>query len=467
MRDRNKYIKQLKKAIATPANIPEEGENQKNAPMQLISEDNFKVWIMSDDIFGDNQINVTSILSTTKLSDTIEHFLLGKIYAAMLNEYLDIKYANAIDALNSISINCTKNGIIIYLKGYVLKTLTELLEKINHDVLNFVPEQSRFEVIKAKLTKKYSNDLFIDPDYRITYESQRDFEMGNWSFTDREKAIPEITFQLLQNFVGKNSEALNEINLEAFIYGNIDEQNLVNMQDSIRTSLQKNIDEHIVPHATSTKTNFSPQNVPLVNQIQTKHQDHALLEVYLSEINSDDYLAIAEIRVLAKIIEPQFYRIMRTEKQLGYSVFSGAFYSYDFQAPHGIFFSVQQPETEEMNLWKNWLRPNFDDFTGKHMPEKLRSLTQDELDKIKKSFIDKLNERPKSRDVVYNNVFFEIKNQRYDFTRKQKIANAVNEITLESLAKRYHSLVQSDNRRIYGTNVQHIAMTAWDQPRST
>ena len=158
---------------------------------------------------------------------------------------------------------------------------------------------------------------------------------------------------------------------------------------------------------------------------------------------------------------------MRTEKQLGYSAFSGAFYSYDFQAPHGIFFSVQQPETEGMNSPKNWLRPNFDDFTGNHMPEKLIELTKGELDKIKKSFIDQLNGRPGSRDVVYNNMFFEIKNQRYDFTRKQKIANEVSKITLESLVKRYQSLVQSHNRRIYRTNVQHIAMTNWDKAVNT
>ena len=417
---------------------------------------------MPDDVFGNNQINVTSILLTTKFSDTISHFLLGQIYATMLNEYLGIKYANAIDALNSISINCTKNDIVIALEGYALETLTGLLEEINHDVLNFVPEQSRFEVIKDKLTKKYR---FIDPDYRIIYESQRDFEMGNWSFTDRVKAIPEITFQSLQNFI--TEEALREINLEAFIYGNIDKKNLIEEKDSIRTSLQKNIDEHIVSHATSTKTNFSPQEVSPVNQIQTKHKDHALLEVYLSETNSDDYLAIAEMYVLARVINSEFYNVMRTDKQLAYSAFSGAFYSYDSQVPHGIYFSVQQPETEKMKLTENWLRPNFDDFTGKHMLEKLRSLTQDELDKIKQSFIDQLNERPGSRDVVYDNMFFEIKNQRYDFTRKQKIANEVSKITLESLVKRYQSLVQSHNRRIYGTNVQHTAMTNWDKAVNT
>ena len=64
-------------------------------------------------------------------------------------------------------------------------------------------------------------------------------------------------------------------------------------------------------------------------------------------------------------------------------------------------------------------------------------------------------------------MFFEIKNQRYDFTRKQKIANEVSKITLESLVKRYQSLVQSHNRRIYRTNVQHIAMTNWDKAVNT
>ena len=469
LRGPNNHVNQLKETITAPARQPKAVEDQQKKPTEFTQEE-VKIWMMPDDIFGDKRIALTNILSVTKFNNTLEHFLLGTIYVEMLNEHLRMKYASAIDVGYAVGVNLENRSFKITVTGYLLEKLAQMIENVNDEMMHFSTDQSRFEVFKAQLIKAYNNDLYTDPDYRIIYESQRDL-LNGWTFTERARVIQGITWEKFQDFI-ENRALFGEIGMEAFIYGNIDQHKFetTNAQETIIASLRKNLRANFVRRSTKMDQKTSDaaaKSTHPAKKITTKHNDHALLEIYPTVIEKDDYTAMAEMLLLGRIIQPVFYNKIRTEKGLSYSPFSGFYADGIHHTQWRMNFSAQQTTEETMQREENWLRPHFDDCIGKHMPEALNALIPEKLETIKQSLIALLTQRPRNSAEVYHNILFEIVRQRYDFNHAQNIANAASNVTVEALRDRYHQLIMPENRHIYGANVEHIAMTNWDKPTHT
>ena len=317
------------------------GEKQEAfSPTEKYSDSSTALWYLSDRFFKNPKITLQSILLTPLFSDSIEHYLLANMYTELLQEYINIQYAPAaIDALNTIQVSWTRYGLNIAIEGYSLDKIIEIYGKVITDVNDkFQPSEERFDAIKDEKTREYADALLQPRD--IVNETREKFRRGSYSAKDLSKAIQQIDFKQLQDFI--TTVKTDGFALRHFIYGNIN-QALIDRLDiqALSGNLKQNSAYNTLPYADYIKDAST-----LLNSETFEHDlknTTVVMRVYPYAKRSDE--STVKSRLLDMIIKPDFYKQIRTEQQLGYIVWSGKYDILYRQNDFGLYFFIQCTKT--------------------------------------------------------------------------------------------------------------------------
>ena len=237
----------------------------------------------------------------------------------------------------------------------------------------------------------------------------------------------EILLKALSNIkpddvVKYMKELINESSITSFFYGNL-------VQDNVPNVLLLN--KYFFNHNVKIPELKTLKNINITHPNKNEKNNNVNFYFPIGKFNPLTWLNCFLIEL---ILQPKFFQILRTHKQLGYLV------NFNFTNISEEYFFIEKIQSnktcsevaKEMNIFNSTI---------------LDEIKKVNLEEIKTSAKNQLKENENTITEVYNRYLAEIISRKYLFNRKKIILDQMHNITLESLinfCKKY--LINNPNK---------------------
>ena len=388
----------------------------------------FKLWYKPDNEFLLPKGSVLVGVHSPVAGDSAEHHALLKMFTALVSDQLnELSYPATLAGLG-YDIAPDSRGFVIRLNGFddkQLLLLDEILSAI--DVADF--DARRFENIKREQIRHLENVIKEQPYRRVIDSLSTLLYRDQYSTEALLKAYQSITQQQLADY---QQRLLSETDLNILVHGNYRKSEAELISTKLRQVLLHK------PHATE------PVNIARLSEDQSVfpvHSDYAdaALLLYMQAGNMEK-VNRAALGLTAQILRSDFYTQLRTEKQLGYIVTSGAFPVRDVP---GIFFLVQSPVVGAGAIQqeiKHYLKAQL---------AVADAMTDEQFERQRNALIVRLSEQPKNlwerADLYWQNI-----GQHYfQFDMKQQLIVALESLTLEQWKSLFRQQLTTMHRAMW------------------
>ncbi len=235
-------------------------------------------------------------------------------------------------------------GLLITVKGFSDKH-KEIAQTVLNFVLQYRPELSEFnsaiESLKNLLSKKESEPL----DSRCG-KTLFSFLNGNNYSSDEILAVADkVTFEDMQKYL---ELLFTGFNLQFYVHGNTTPEDAVTM--SIQMAEMFDPERFGVKVRMDSKETTSQSVVPVSkivrlragqtirHHMKSKVQDNCVMLFF--QASDRDLKTEALLKLLASLMEPRFFQVLRTEKHLAYTL---AVSQMRLESCEGIFVYIQSP----------------------------------------------------------------------------------------------------------------------------
>jgi secreted Zn-dependent insulinase-like peptidase len=226
---------------------------------------------------------------------------------------------------------------------------------------------------------------------------------------------------------------LKKINIVSLAHGNIYQEEALSFAGLLKKVLLSSSQPVLVPRSQIIKL---ANGKNLVRQLNVDHDD-SVIAVYFQGADTS-FASKAQFSLLAHVLASPFFQELRTERQLGYVVFSSKLSL--LEAP-GIVFSVQSPTTNPVSLEKHI--ENFLFNYAKRIAKMSDAVFEDYKSGLLTRVLNK-EENLLERSARY---WKEINNEYYAFDSREQLAAAIRDITKQDLNRLYHKLLLDESRR--------------------
>lgn len=382
--------------------------------------------------------------------------LLASLWSQLLNSYLkDITYlANC--AYYNLGFYTAGTNLSISFSGYndstanILKeTLIKLKEFFYHN------DEKMFEDYRHKLETSIKNQL-LGQAYTQGFLAHVEAKEANESnIKSKIAAIESLNYDDLKNF---RKFWLRNIRMEHFIGGNYKEDDtqklFTDFEDQFENlvnSLNKVSPANDFLNGDSTNADDQFEILPNLKFISKddcntrralKLNEKTISVIELDNNNSNDRNSsiIVEFEVgpdpvyrseslfLTRFLKEKYFTEMRTNKQLGYSVFTSCSTALEVR---NIQFIIQG-DVENSHYCA---KITYDFIESLY--EELRQMPKDKFDLIIQGIGSSYKEKYKTSMSRYSEDMYEVFNHRYLFNKKQIIGREVENLTLEKVVKAF------------------------------
>ena len=414
--------------------IPESTTLIKNAekpkPELLRSTEGFDIWYTLDSTFGTPKANLFLSLRSPVANLSADHYnktdILVSLLKDMLNEY---SYPAYLAGLH-FELYQHMRGITIKISGYNDKQgnlLLKILNTLKYGSLN----EDRFLIIKERLKRQLENAKDKKPFEQAISIAQNTLITPSWNEEERLSAMSDLNFKDMHAFRENFLASLQTILLAN---GNLTRASALSIGNQIDAILLKNAEKTQVERA---KIITLAGNKTWLNNREVNHPDTGY--VYYLQGKNDSLKEQAKFLVLNQILSTAFYANIRTDKQLGYIVFSTNFTLLDIPA---IAFVVQSPTTSAETL----LNENLS-FLESNIAT-IKTLGAADFERYKNSVSSKLLKQDNTLYSLSNKYWQDIDRENYQFDTNEALAEAVTKLELEELSSLLASLVESKGQHL-------------------
>ena len=408
--------------IATDFQLSDAEAEDITVPRLLVDKPRFKLWFKNDNEFNVPKGFLSVSIRSADSKKTLQKTALLRIYEAMLNEQLsELSYPAALAGLH-YSLRSHMRGLTLKVSGFNEKQaglFDALLAALKQPEF---PAQ-RFERIKKDLLSQLANAKKQQPYRLLMADLSKLLYKPLWSEQKMAMAIEAINIEMLQEYA---ASFLIDVDLEALIYGNYSQSTAELFAERMAQTLLADGDSEVdllIPTIDVAQLGDSS----LAYKVQSEYQDAALL--YYLQAADNDKQTRAAFGIAAQLFKPDFYTQLRTEKQLGYIVSSGAYPVYDVP---GLFFVVQSPVAGAVSLQQEIMA--FID----HKFQAIADLPEAEFIKAQQVLVKRLTEKPTNmaeaagrywQDISYGYRGFDSRAQlvkalqRQDFSQWKRLVN--------------------------------------------
>ncbi|XP_078353430.1 nardilysin-like [Oculina patagonica] len=407
------------KFIATDFDIKDPDRTVCEFP-ELIHDGNLgKVWHSKDTKFKTPRARFYFHLMSPLVNASPESMVLSDLFLSVLEYNLkEIAYAADVAQLG-YSMNVSETGIVLKLEGFNHK-LGLLFETVVDHMANFTVSTQTFEMVKRKLMRSYRNTI-IKPQKLVRSVRLSILQHIKWTTVDKRNVIPDATVEALQHFA---SCFKSKLFVESLIQGNVTSQEAISLQEQLYSKLQ------FMPLSSCLYPEFRVIQLPegeCVCRVMgfNKEDDNTVVTNYhQSGPATVEEFTIMDL-LLMQMEEPCF-DVLRTQEQLGYSVFCTCRNTFGV-----LGFSVTV-QTQAGKFSAEHVDSRIDAFLDE-FGETLRSLTDDDF----KSQVDSLIELKEHEDLSLadeaDRNWTEVLDQTYIFNRKRREVDTLRKLTKEDL----------------------------------
>tara|TARA_R110002074_G_scaffold401092_1_gene598142 strand:+ start:6854 stop:9700 length:2847 start_codon:yes stop_codon:yes gene_type:complete len=373
------------------------------------------VWYAFDSSFGTPKANIFLTLRSPISNSSADNFNKTDILVSLLKDSLNEYSYPAYLAGLHFELYQHMRGITVKISGYNDKQ-SNLLIKIINALKGAKFKLDRFETIKDRLHRQLENAADKKPFQQAISKAQNNLISPSWNEKERLKSLSKLEFEAINNY---RNEFLEELEAVLLINGNITRASSLNIANQIKAFLLHDIKNS---HVERAKINKLTGAKVWASAIDVDHSDTGF--VYYLQGNDKSIAEQARFMLLNQIISTDFYGTIRTDKQLGYIVFSTNFSLLDMPA---IAFIVQSPTAKSDVLFaetRSFLENQLSN---------LAMLSSTDLEKFKQAVISKLLKQDNTLYSRSNRYWQDIDRENKAFDTNAVLADTVSEVSTNDL----------------------------------
>ena len=383
----------------------------------LIRDDSIaQVWFKYDHRFKQPKVYLTYQIETPHTYRSPKNLQLAQLYEAAVQEGLnELVYPIQMAGL-SYSLSVGKKGVVLTIGGYS-ERISELLQLVTKNLMQIKIDSQKFNNIKEAMVRGLKNRKLGQAYSRGGYYNY--LMLLDEQYTEEQKL--EALLPLSLDDVKVYAKTLYEkVFVTGVIHGNFNDKKaikntniLLNALKSKPLSKEERYEQIVETMPNSKRYRFSKE---------VKDNNNSL--AYAIQVGEKSPSLVAQVSMLASIVESDFYTQMRTNQQLGYIV-----WSFQQRVEERIFFRlVIQSSTHgpfDMSKRVNtWLKSTDKLFF---------QLSDQEFERHRQALIVDLEKEGDSIAAVLGDLYALAIDEKGDFNYKKKLIKAVKEVKKEDV----------------------------------
>jgi insulysin len=400
-----------------------------DTPELLQQNDGYELWYHQDNSYGTPRANFYLTVRSPLANDNPSHAALTKLYVGAVKDSLSEFFYPAKRAGLRYDMYHHIRGFSLRVSGFNDKEHL-LVARIIKEMRNPDIEQSAFKRIKTGLLRKLNDDRRRKPYRRSVSELPTLLVRPHWSDEEQANAMRALGVKDLKAFV---PQLLARISLIALAHGNFTRSEALNLGKVVQAGLWRDAIPVSVPNGRVLKLTAGDE---LIRQVSSNHSDSAVA-IYFQGFERSDRMT-AQFSLLRQIIATPFYHDLRTERQLGYVVFSAL---TPLLGTPGITFVIQSPTTDSGTLERQ-----VDNFIS-HYQERVTLMTDEEFENHKAGLLTRMLEAEQTLKERTDRYWDEINQLHYRFNSHKRLAAAVRRISKPEFEEFYRSSLLAARRK--------------------
>ncbi|GAB9476654.1 Insulin-degrading enzyme [Globisporangium polare] len=393
------------------------GNNASKSPVLLKDDDFCRVWHKSDLHFKKPKTHAALTFHSPHVNSSPIAYALSDLFVMCVQDELTEYAYDA--SLAGMHYDLAVRGSTVHLGavGYSAK-LPVLIRRIVEFMTNFGDhiQEETFARVKQAAARAYENVRLEEAYRHAMHETTFLLQDVSWTHDELIAAIGKCTFPMLVSHVKR---AFQQVFLEAFLYGNLDQEQALGITGMVVKLVQH---PFLLP-VMETQRYWMARQIQLPAGVQCIYQkldpnpdntNCALDSVY--QIGVETILERVKLALFSQIVQEPLFNQLRTKEQLGYTVFSTPARSSGVQFFRIILQSnVAAPEHLEQRVDAFW----------SEFRDTLALMDSAQFQKNIQAVVKEYSEKPKSQEEEVQLMHMEISNHEYAFERKETLAQLV------------------------------------------
>jgi len=401
-------------------------DNKMTKPELVHDKKGIKVWQYPSQAFKNQPKGVLRVFfNNPERQKGIEGQILFSIWADLYNLQQSALSTEA--AIAGMGLNLSdSSGLQLNVSGFTDKQ--DILLRKGLEALKFKVDPVSFQQAVDRYVRNIKNSEKQFAYYQLFGQLGNVVSSSGYDNEALIEAANKLTAEDLAFFMD-NVLANNQVRV--FAFGNYDKRGV----DYFVKTIEKALPEHRKVTEYSRSKFWDPKKGNTVTfKKDAKVADVGILDLYVHPEPSLKQEARA--RVLQSHFHKNTFETLRTEEQLAYAV-AGLRYSIDEYTALG--FLIQTPVKDVTSM-----QQRFDDFKKEYRAT-LEKLTAEDFDKLKKSVLVALNEKPKNLSEEQGPMLSDWYNEKWDFNSREKLIAEVEKVTMKDIKQFYDETIASDD----------------------
>ncbi|WP_040439777.1 insulinase family protein [Algicola sagamiensis] len=295
--------------------------------------------------------------------------------------------------------------------------------------------ESRFEELKTQLIRHWFNSSKNKPISQLFSALSSRLQPNNPSAVQMANDLGTVTLADFQSFIQSFFES---VHVELLIHGNW----LPDQAGELIQTMQERLTKHSRPSQEMQRELCSIRGEGQLTLVEpTDHADSCIIIYYQTPSKSDQDCAL--FMLINHLASPEFFHILRTEKQLGYLVGTG----FISLCRHpGIAFYIQSPNTPVDELLAH-----IDEFIH-GFEEEVKNMSEEDWQKMQQGLLAQILEPDNTLRIRSQRYWAAITDKDVNFDQRQRVASIIQSVERQQLLSYFHHEFCNNSARMIVTN---------------
>ncbi|KAF8066687.1 Metalloenzyme, LuxS/M16 peptidase-like protein [Lyophyllum atratum] len=389
-------------------------------PILLHETPSISLWHKMDDQFWVPDGSISLLILCPTSYATPRRAVMTQMWLVGVNQALD----SCIDAASSVGFDlaltddiASSSSISLRVRGYGEKIPT-LLRRILVEIKGFRLHPDALDYYSPSQYEEFENWKLSAPYIRGDSFCNYLMMQNVWTHEERVAELSDITFD---EFSAHCAELLSRVHIRALVHGYINKEEALDVMNTIESILQPK--PVLTPVELCCRNLILPDGVNFVwkQPLPNAKELDSCVSYYCQVADFRDMKSTATFLLIARILEDQFFKQMRTVEQLGYVVQCVP----HFRRPSvGIYFAVQSERDAD------YCESRIDAFLDA-AGNLLRNFSRDEFESQKATFMQGLESKKPNLEAERIHFLKHIKSGFNKFRSDEEHANALRDVSLD------------------------------------
>lgn len=407
-------------------------------PKIIYHNNNIRVWFAQDREFNQPRVHINLRIKSPLVAATVDGAAQAHLFAALIEDQLnEFAYPARLAGID-LRLAANSRGYDLRIFGYSGRQ-GMLMNRMMTAISEAKFKEERFTLLKENLLRSWRNQN-KDMPYQVLAMQLEPLQIAPaWSNTQLITALEQTNFAQFNQFARRQ---LIDAQADALFYGNYFRAESLKLAVLIEHELLTRRTGRDMLPVTLLMPPYGGSK-PWLYRHPLEHNDY-IVELFIQSPSASVEDA-AHMQLIQQILEPAFYRELRTEQQLGHIV---AAVSTPLMRLQNSLFVVQSSSVSEEQLVQA-----IDLFL-----QSQSSLIEKNFSLNKQLLIKKLQKPSLSLGEQVDSYWSSITTYDEGFVRRESLASAVAKISPDSLMHFYKTVFLDKNRRLWLTSdkLKHI-----------